>query len=119
MAEIFKNLEKGFKEVFGFFKSNEEAGQEEKKMHSSSGQEFKSKTPREYRANDVKRLRRTLKCSQSSFAKLLNISIKTVQSWESGRRVPSQAALRLLQIFDDPRMRSLMFSPKKTFSKNP
>ena len=29
-----------------------------------------------------------------------NVSIKTVQSWEAGTRVPSHAALRLLEIVD-------------------
>jgi hypothetical protein len=32
------------------------------------------------------------------FAKVLNVNVKIVQSWESGTRVPSHAALRLLEI---------------------
>jgi predicted transcriptional regulator len=36
--------------------------------------------------------------SQGVFAKMLNVSAKTVQSWEQGERRPSQAALRLLQV---------------------
>ena len=46
----------------------------------------------------VRRLRRRLKLSQSALARTLNVSAKTVQSWEQGRRRPSQAALRLLQV---------------------
>ena len=30
---------------------------------------------------------------------MLNVSTKTVQSWEHGTRKPSQAALRLIQVF--------------------
>jgi hypothetical protein len=30
---------------------------------------------------------------------MLNVSIKTSQSWEQGTRKPSQAALRLIQVF--------------------
>jgi DNA-binding XRE family transcriptional regulator len=37
--------------------------------------------------------------SQAVFARLLNVSTKTVQSWEQGDRKPSQAALRLIQVF--------------------
>ena len=37
--------------------------------------------------------------SQAVFARLLNVSTKTVQSWEQGTRKPSRAALRLIQIF--------------------
>ena len=37
--------------------------------------------------------------SQAVFARMLNVSTKTVQSWEQGQRRPSQAALRLIQVF--------------------
>ena len=37
--------------------------------------------------------------SQAVFARMLNVSTKTVQSWEQGQRSPSQAALRLIQVF--------------------
>jgi len=36
--------------------------------------------------------------SQSEFAKLLGVSIRTVQDWEQGRREPSGAARTLLRI---------------------
>jgi putative transcriptional regulator len=37
--------------------------------------------------------------SQAVFARVLNVSTKTVQSWEQGERKPSHAALRMLQLF--------------------
>lgn len=43
-------------------------------------------------------LRHNLKCSQAIFAKLLNVSVKTIQAWEQGARKPSDAALKLLAI---------------------
>jgi hypothetical protein len=43
--------------------------------------------------------------SQGVFARLLNVSVKTVQSWEQGERKPSHAALRLLQVLaEQPEM---------------
>lgn len=36
--------------------------------------------------------------SQARFAQLLGVSIRTLQEWEQGRRVPSGAARTLLQI---------------------
>ena len=36
--------------------------------------------------------------SQSEFAKLLGVSVRTLQEWEQGRRVPSGPARTLLQI---------------------
>jgi putative transcriptional regulator len=50
------------------------------------------------RARDVVDLRRSLGLTQRTFARMLNVSIKSVQSWEQGSRQPSQAALRLLQL---------------------
>lgn len=45
-----------------------------------------------------KGLRKQLNYSQSLFARVLNVSTKTVQAWEQGVRVPSDAALKLLTI---------------------
>lgn len=56
--------------------------------------------PAEYRAREIKKIREKRKYSQSFFAKVLNVSVRTVQSWESGKRNPSHAALRLLEIID-------------------
>jgi putative transcriptional regulator len=50
------------------------------------------------RPREIARLRRRLNASQGVFAKWLNVSRDTAISWETGRRKPSGAALRLLQI---------------------
>src|SRR2546428_5229274 len=49
-------------------------------------------------ARDVTRLRNRLNVSQQVFARMLNVPTVTAISWEKGRRKPSGAALRLLQI---------------------
>ena len=36
--------------------------------------------------------------SQSRFAELLGVSVRTLQDWEQGRRKPSKAAMSLIQI---------------------
>jgi len=46
----------------------------------------------------IKRIRISLHASQPQFARLLNVSTNTVQSWEQGVRRPRQAALKLLMI---------------------
>ena len=56
------------------------------------------KPPKDYSSNEVKKLRSKLNLSQRQFADLLFVSIKTIQSWESGLRNPQSSALRLLQI---------------------
>ena len=47
---------------------------------------------------EVRSIRRKMKVSQAVFARLLNVPVVTEASWEMGRRNPSGAALRLLQI---------------------
>ncbi len=39
--------------------------------------------------------------SQSQFAKLLGISVRTLQEWEQGRRQPSGAAKTLLRVAEN------------------
>ncbi len=48
--------------------------------------------------NQIVQLRKELNVSQAVFANYLNISVKTVQSWEQGIGKPSGAALKLLTI---------------------
>lgn len=42
--------------------------------------------------------RRSLGLSQSEFAKLLGVSVRTLQDWEQGRKQPSGAAKMLLRV---------------------
>lgn len=42
--------------------------------------------------------RATTGLSQSAFAKLLGVSVRTLQEWEQGRKVPSGAAATLLKV---------------------
>jgi putative transcriptional regulator len=49
-------------------------------------------------SQEVLNIRQRLKLSQAVFARLLNVSAKTVQAWEQGTRTPSDAALKLLSI---------------------
>lgn len=90
-TRLFKSLKQGFEEIIA---------------HKKGFITLKSETfeipepPKKYKAKDIKKIREKNKYSQGIFAKVLNVSIKTVQSWESGERVPSHAALRLLEIVD-------------------
>src|ERR1041384_3270809 len=47
---------------------------------------------------DVKKIRANYKLSQSEFAALMGISVKTLRNWEQGRRAPEGAARVLLQV---------------------
>lgn len=45
-------------------------------------------------------IRKAHRMSQESFASALNVPRATVASWETGRKKPSGAALRLLELVD-------------------
>jgi len=47
---------------------------------------------------DIKSIRESYNLSQGQFAALLGISVKTLQSWEQGRRTPEGPALILLRV---------------------
>ena len=47
---------------------------------------------------EIRRIRHSLKASQTVFALYLNVSPNAVRSWEQGTRQPQQAALKLLAI---------------------
>ena len=55
--------------------------------------------PPEIDRQTIVRLRERAMMSQAVFARVLNVSAKTVQSWEQGVRQPSESCRRLLQIF--------------------
>ena len=46
----------------------------------------------------VSEIRERTRLSQSKFAALLGVSVRTLQEWEQGRRAPSGAARTLLMI---------------------
>src|SRR2546428_2657235 len=54
--------------------------------------------PKPMKKSEIVKLRQQLNLSQVLFARLLNVSVKTVQAWEQGAREPSDAALKLLTI---------------------
>ena len=49
-------------------------------------------------ATSAAQARARLGMSQSEFARLLGVSVRTLQEWEQGRREPSGAARTLLKI---------------------
>ena len=64
------------------------------------------KGARQQRAYQLKKpdspekIRKQLGLSQTAFAALLNISVKTLRNWEQGQRQPQGPALALLRIIE-------------------
>ncbi len=60
--------------------------------------------PRAYTPTQIRDIRLALNISQAVMAKLLGVSVLTVQSWEQGTRKPSNMACRFLdEIATHPR----------------
>lgn len=52
----------------------------------------------EFAPVDVKAVRRRLKMSQAQFARMIGVSVATLQNWEQGRRRPEGPARALLKV---------------------
>ena len=71
-------------------------GLQEIKQFKAGELELKTRELRE--PSNPKVIREKLSISQSTFAALMGVSIRTVQDWEQGRRSPSGPAKSLLRI---------------------
>jgi putative transcriptional regulator len=91
MRKFFEGVKKGLEDAIAF-----EKGEKILKTHLVDLPE----PPKEYTAKDIRKIREKGCYSQSVFAMILNVSIRTVQSWEIGARNPTHSALRLLEIID-------------------
>ncbi|MGZ9166203.1 MAG: helix-turn-helix domain-containing protein [Anaerolineales bacterium] len=71
-------------------------GIHEIKAHKAGRKKLRTHTLKEPAPPQV--IRKKLKLSQSAFAGLMGVSLRTVQDWEQGRRKPSGPAIALLRI---------------------
>lgn len=92
MGKQFEDLKEGFEDVLAYRRG---------KITLRSEQICIPEPPIQYTSKEIKKIRERHNYSQGIFAKILNVSLKTVQAWESGIRSPSHAALRLLEIIDN------------------
>src|SRR5690606_6758058 len=97
MGKMFNLLKEGLEEAISYEKGISKKAKV-KKLRVGSIET--PEQPKEYQANDIKRLRKKLNCSQGLFAAYLNVSLNTVQAWEQGVRRPNHASLRLIEIVD-------------------
>ncbi len=91
MGKFFDDLKEGLEEAVAYEKG---------KVTLRSRSIELPNPPEQYSAKDVQKIRNKGQYSQGIFAIVLNVSVKTVRSWESGERTPSHAALRLLELVD-------------------
>lgn len=54
--------------------------------------------PKPLSPRQIRAIRQSFKVSQAAFARIINVSSNTVESWEQGARRPRDASLKLLTI---------------------
>ena len=70
--------------------------EEVKAIREGRGQEVKAARM----AQEVKGIRERLELSQTAFAKLIQVNVRTLQNWEQGHRHPTGPAAALLKLVD-------------------
>ena len=63
-----------------------------------AGKDIDLRTRRLEEPSSAKAIREGLDLSQEAFASLMGVSVRTVQDWEQGRRMPQGPAKSLLRI---------------------
>ncbi|MBU5668505.1 helix-turn-helix domain-containing protein [Peptoniphilus sp. MSJ-1] len=87
---FYEDLRKGLNEAIDYHKGNKS---------KAKVKEIEIQDAKPLEADEIKNLRNSLKLTQKSFANLMNVSNKTVESWERGTNKPSGSSQRLLNIF--------------------
>jgi putative transcriptional regulator len=56
--------------------------------------------PKPLSPSQIRAIRQSFNVSQTGFARIINVSVNAVESWEQGVRRPREATLKLLSIAD-------------------
>ena len=71
-----------------------------KQRPAAARQELQRAPRYQYSPSRLIEIRGRTSLSQAQFAQLLNVSVKTLQNWEQGRRRPAGPAVSLIRIVD-------------------
>lgn len=75
-------------------------GLRDRRAHKQGKLRLRTHRLRSLNGKDAKRIRKKLGFSQSVFAALLGVSLRTLQEWEQMRREPRGPAQALLRVAD-------------------
>jgi putative transcriptional regulator len=100
---LFTILKESLKEAAAISKGETEPAsritytdEEVKAIREGRGQKVKAARM----AQEVKAIRERLELSQTAFAKLIQVKVRTLQNWEQGHRHPTGPAAALLKLVD-------------------
>lgn len=87
---MFDDLERALGEAVSYAKGAPRAGTRTVVLEAAQ--------PRS--GSQIRKFRNALKLTQTQFAALFSVSVKTVEAWEGGTRTCPGPALRLIEIFE-------------------
>ena len=85
-VSLFEEIKAGLEEAIEYKKGNIKLRTTTMKIE---------KLPK-YKGKQIKNIRKKLTLTQSIFARLLGVSVKTVEAWETGTNIPNGPAQRIL-----------------------
>jgi putative transcriptional regulator len=88
MATAFSKLKAGLEDAIAYHRG----------ARQLTVRDVELNPPEPMGAKEVLAVRAQLRVSQAAFARILNVSPRTVQAWETNARRPSDAALKLLSV---------------------
>jgi len=95
--KLFEELKSSLKEAAAIAKGEQEASRRTVWRRDDEGKPVKLNQS-VANAPDVKDIRERLDLSQSEFARLIKVSVRTLQNWEQGNRRPTGPAEVLLEL---------------------
>jgi len=90
--KVYSSIIRGLNEAIDYEKGRSVPGLKRKKISIVPVPHFNS--------SKIKEIRNKLHLSQSTFATIIGVSIKTVEAWESGRNIPQGPAQRMLWLME-------------------
>ena len=91
-SELYNDLKQSITEAIEYSQGKLKAKVHRRKLHVAP-------VPH-YKASDIKNIRERFNLSQRTFAEVIGVSTKSIESWEAGRSEPNGPAQRILSIID-------------------
>lgn len=91
---VYDSITRGLKEAIEYEKGNL------KNVRTVRTRTVKITPLPHYTAQEIRKIRISLKLSQVAFANILGVSKKTVEAWEHGRNTPQGSSLRMLEMLE-------------------
>lgn len=94
MSGQYDSIMEGLNELLDYAKENRG------NIRSRVREVYAVRPTKEYTKDNVREIRMTLNLSQRSFAEVLGVSQRTVESWERGANRPAGSSSRMLELLE-------------------